>query len=76
MDSFESLVASILEREGFWVRSNFKVDLTKEEKRTIGRPSSPRWEIDLLAIILAEARMWAKDNRERILAEWYELNRR
>ena len=28
------------------------------------------------AIILDEARMWAKDNRERILAAWYELNRR
>ena len=28
------------------------------------------------AIILAEARLWAKENRERILAEWYELNRR
>jgi hypothetical protein len=28
------------------------------------------------AIILAEARMWAKGNRERILTEWFELNRR
>jgi hypothetical protein len=26
-----------------------KVDLTKAEKRRIGRPSSPRWEIDIVA---------------------------
>jgi Domain of unknown function (DUF4160) len=25
-------------------------------------------------VILAEARMWAMDNRERIWAEWHELN--
>ena len=49
MDAFEQLIASLLEREGFWVRSRFKVDLTKEEKRAIGRPSSPRWELDLVA---------------------------
>jgi hypothetical protein len=28
--------------------SSVKVDLTKEEKRAIGRPSSPRWELDLV----------------------------
>lgn len=49
MDSFESMVAMLLEREGYWVKSSFKVDLTKEEKRIIGRPSSPRWELDLVA---------------------------
>lgn len=49
MDAFELLVASVLEREGFWVRPNFKVELTKEEKCHIGRPSSPRWELDLVA---------------------------
>ncbi|WP_224962361.1 restriction endonuclease [Geomonas subterranea] len=49
MDAFELLVASILEREGFWVRSSFKVELTKEEKQEINRPTSPRWEIDLVA---------------------------
>ena len=27
-------------------------------------------------IILVEARMWAKENREWILAEWFKLNRR
>jgi hypothetical protein len=49
VDAFESLVASLLEREGFWVRSSFKVELTKAEKQAIGRHSSPRWEIDLVA---------------------------
>ena len=49
MGAFEILMATLLERKGFWVRSNFKVELTKEEKRRIGRPSSPRWELDLVA---------------------------
>lgn len=49
MNAFESLVASLLEQEGYWVRTSFKVDLTKAEKRAIGKPSSPRWELDLVA---------------------------
>lgn len=49
MDSFETLVGSLLEKDGFWVRTSVKVELTAEEKRKIGRHSSPRWEIDLVA---------------------------
>jgi hypothetical protein len=49
MNAFESVVASVLQRQGFWVLTNFKVDLTKEEKRKIGRPSSPRWDLDVVA---------------------------
>jgi hypothetical protein len=49
MDGFESLVAEVLEGEGYWVRRGVKVPLSKEEKRAINRPSSPRWEIDILA---------------------------
>ena len=49
MDSFEDLIKTILERKGYWVRPRFKVELTKKEKVKIGRPSSPRWELDLLA---------------------------
>jgi hypothetical protein len=49
MDAFESVVAALLERKGYWTRISVKVDLTKEEKRQIGRPSSPRWEIDVIA---------------------------
>jgi hypothetical protein len=49
MDAFEQLVSEILWMEGYWVRTSVKVDLTKEEKRAIGRPSSPRWELDIVA---------------------------
>ena len=49
MDSFETLVGSLLEKDGYWLRTAMKVDLTKEEKRNIGRPSAPRWELDLVA---------------------------
>ena len=49
MDAFESLIKTFLEREGFWVRSSYKVNLTKQDKAAIGRPSCPRWEIDLIA---------------------------
>jgi hypothetical protein len=49
MNAFESLMAGLMEREGFWVRSSYKVNLTPAEKRAIGRPSCPRWELDLIA---------------------------
>ena len=49
MDAFEHTVASLLERRGWWIRQSVKVALTKEEKREIGTPSAPRWEIDVLA---------------------------
>jgi hypothetical protein len=50
MDYFESIIATLLEAEGYWVRRSFKVNVTKEEKREIGKPSIPRPEIDLLAL--------------------------
>ncbi len=49
MDAFEQVVAEILWRDGYWVRTSVKVELTKEEKREIGIPSSPRWELDVVA---------------------------
>lgn len=49
MDAFEQVVKVILEGQGWWVRQGYKIELTKEEKACIGRHSSPRWEIDLLA---------------------------
>jgi len=49
MDAFESILAELLEHDGYWVRKSVKVNLTKEEKVAIGRPSSPRWELDLVA---------------------------
>jgi|WetSurMetagenome_2_1015567.scaffolds.fasta_scaffold08790_5 hypothetical protein len=48
MQAFEALIAEILESEGYWVRRGHKVGLIKEDKQKIGRPSSPRWEIDVL----------------------------
>jgi hypothetical protein len=59
MDVFESVIATIVEREGFRVRTSFKVKLTKEEKREISRPSSPRWEIDVLAYRPGDNLLWA-----------------
>jgi hypothetical protein len=49
VDAFEQLVSEILWMEGYWVRISVKVELTKEEKRLIGRHSSPRWELDIVA---------------------------
>lgn len=49
MDAFEQVIGGLLFQEGYWVSQSFKVELTKDEKKQIGRPSSPRWEIDLLA---------------------------
>jgi hypothetical protein len=49
MHAFETLIASLLKRQGFWIAPSYKVDLTKSEKRQIERLSSPRWDIDLLA---------------------------
>ena len=49
MDAFESLVALLLQWEGYWTTTSFKVELTGAEKRAIGRPTTPRWEIDVVA---------------------------
>jgi hypothetical protein len=49
MDAFESLVAMLLVREGYWTARSVKVNLTKKDKLAIGLPSSPRWEIDVVA---------------------------
>ncbi len=49
MDAFEQLVSELFFAEGYWVETSVKVDLTKDEKREIGRHSTPRWEIDVVA---------------------------
>jgi hypothetical protein len=49
MDSFESVVAAIPQRRGYWTQTSVKVELTKAEKRAIGRHSAPRWELDVVA---------------------------
>lgn len=54
MDHFEAIIRTLLEADGYWVHSSFKVDLTLEEKREIGKHSMPRPEIDLLALDFAK----------------------
>lgn len=49
MDYFESIIKTLLEEDGYWTRQSFKVNVTKEEKRLIGKPTIPRPEIDLIA---------------------------
>jgi len=49
MDCFEMILKVLLESEGYWVRHSFKVMLSKNDKKLIGRPTMPRPEIDLLA---------------------------
>lgn len=49
MDAFEEIVARVFDRDGYWIKQSYKIDLTQEEKRLIGTPTMPRPEIDLLA---------------------------
>jgi hypothetical protein len=49
VDAFENVIASILQRHGYWTLTSFKVELSKAEKRAIGLPSAPRWELDIVA---------------------------
>ena len=49
MNAFESLVATLLRNQGFWVYPSFRVELTREDKLAINRHSNARWEIDLIA---------------------------
>lgn len=48
MDAFEQVIEQIIHHDGYWTRTSLKVELTKAEKRQIGRPSSPRWELDVV----------------------------
>jgi hypothetical protein len=49
MDAFEQIVARVFEVQGYWTQIGFKVELTKEQKRSLGNPSMPRPEIDIIA---------------------------
>lgn len=48
MDAFENVVSEILWRDGYWVQNAVKVELTREEKVEIGRPTIPRPELDVV----------------------------
>jgi hypothetical protein len=54
MDNFECIIRTLLEADHFWVQSSFKVELTLEEKRHIGKHSMPRPDLDLLALNFGE----------------------
>ena len=54
MEAFEQIVARVFDRDGYWIKQSYKVDVTKEEKRLIGTHSMPRVEIDLLAFRASE----------------------
>ena len=49
VDAFEQLAADLFWADGYWVRNSVRVELTRADKQAIGKPSSPRWEIDLVA---------------------------
>lgn len=49
MDAFEQIIGQLLEEEKYWIRNSVKIDLTKEEKRNIETPCTPRPEIDIVA---------------------------
>ncbi|RYD23034.1 MAG: hypothetical protein EOP88_05770 [Verrucomicrobiaceae bacterium] len=61
MQHFESIVHAVLEFEGYWVRSSYKVELTKAEKVLTGKHSIPRPEIDLLAYHVGENKLLVLD---------------
>ncbi len=48
MDYFENLVKRLFESEGYRVKQSVKVNLTKSEKKELGKPCIPRPEIDLI----------------------------
>jgi hypothetical protein len=49
VDAFEHVIAGIHARQGYWTAISHKVPLTASDKAAIGRTSSPRWEIDVIA---------------------------
>ncbi|CAG1005997.1 hypothetical protein MTYP_03314 [Methylophilaceae bacterium] len=59
MDNFENIICTLLEADGYWVRRSFKVNVSKVEKRQIGKHSIPRPEIDLLALNFSRNEMLA-----------------
>ncbi len=75
MDYFEGLIKTLLEHEGYWIRQSFKVNLTKQEKRDIGKHSIPRPEVDILAfkpeenqVIAFEAKSYLDSTGVRLAA--------
>jgi hypothetical protein len=49
MDAFEQIVDGLFRQMGYWTQTGYKINITSEDKRAIGKPSMPRPEIDILA---------------------------
>lgn len=49
MDAFEQIAARLFEVQGYWTRIGYAVELTKEQKRALGKPSLPRPQLDVIA---------------------------
>jgi hypothetical protein len=49
MDAFEYIVGLLLEREGYWVRRNYRVEFEPEDRKKIVKSKSPRRELDIVA---------------------------
>ena len=52
MNQFEQLIRILLEQKGYWVKTNVKVNLSKEDKARLGKPSMPRPDIDVVALCM------------------------
>jgi hypothetical protein len=49
MDAFEQIIEGLFRQQGYWTQTGYKINLTPDEKRAIGKHSMPRPEIDILA---------------------------
>lgn len=73
MDAFEEIAFKLLLEDNYWVRHSVKVNLTKEEKVNIHKPTTPRPEIDLVAyrpkeneLLLIEVKSYLDSNGVRM----------
>lgn len=69
MDHFENIIKTLLEHEGYWIRQSFKVNVTKQEKRDIGKHSIPCSEIDLLAFNQNESHVYAMEAKSYLASQ-------
>jgi hypothetical protein len=49
MEAFEQIAARLFEVQGYWTRIGYAVELTKQQKADLGKPSMPRPELDIVA---------------------------
>lgn len=54
MNAFEEIIAGLFWEEGYWTHVGYKVNLPKEKKAELGKPSLPRPELDILAYQASE----------------------